>query len=138
MTKQIHSTCLGCIGNCGVIYTVEKNKIVKVNGDPKHPITKGFMCPKGRAVEEIRSHPERLKYPMKKKGEKGSGQWERISWDEALEMVSEKFSQAKKKYGAESVAISLGHTGIVSGFNSIIREFLHEFGSPNCLEELNN
>ena len=136
--KQIHSTCLGCVGNCGAFFTVEDNKIVQMKGDPDHPITRGFTCVKGRAVEQIRSSPERLKYPLKRKGARGSGQWDRISWDEALEVMSGNLSRAKEEYGAESVVIAIGHTGIVSGLNTPVRKFLHEFGSPNCREELNN
>jgi len=134
----LKSTCLGCGGNCGAIYEVEDNKIKKVKGDTEHPLTRGFICAKGLAVEDIRSSPERLKHPMKRMGKKGEGKWAQISWDEAIGEIAENLGRVKEEYGAESFAISAGYTGIISGLNPVSGRFLHEFGSPNKLEELNN
>ena len=140
MSKQkiVKSTCLGCIGNCGTIYQVEGNRIISAKGDPQHPITKGHICPKGRAVEEIRSSPDRLRRPLKRMGEKGGGRWKEISWEEAINEIAGKLIQVKEEYGPESFVLSVGFSGILAGFDHDIGKFLHLFGSPNRLVDLNN
>ncbi len=132
-TKVVRSVCLGSISSCGAIYHVEDNRIVKVEGDPEHPLTRGFICPKGVAVEEVRSHPERLLHPLKRVGERGSGKWKQISWDEAIDETATRLAEIKAKYGAESVVGNIGFSGVLAGLDPGIGEFLHEFGSPNRL-----
>ena len=136
--KIIKSTCMGCIGNCGIIYEVEDNKIVKVKGDPSNPITKGYLCVKGHAVEEIRSSPERLKYPLKRIGSKGAGAWQQISWEEATDEIAARLSQVIEQYGPEAFVLGMGFSGVISGFNPVTSKFLHLLGSPNRLEDMHN
>ncbi|MFH0844421.1 MAG: molybdopterin-dependent oxidoreductase [Pseudomonadota bacterium] len=136
--RKVNSTCLGCIGNCGAIYEVENNKILKVKGDPDHPLTKGYMCPKGMAVEEIRSAPDRLKHPLKRIGNKGEGKWDQISWEDAISEIAERLSRVKEKYGAEAVVIADGFAGVLSGLDPVVGKFAHSFGTPNRLVDLHN
>jgi len=135
--RTVKSNCLGCVGYCGAIYEVETNKIMKVKGDSKHPITGGYMCPKGRAVEEIRSSPERLRHPLKRMGAKGGGKWKQISWEEATDEIAERLIQVKEKHGPESFVLSVGALGVLAGLDHDIGKFLHLFGSPNRLVDLN-
>jgi len=135
-SKTVYSTCLGCVGNCGAIYEVENNKIVKVRGDKDHPLTKGYMCPKGMAAEEIRSAPERLKHPLKRIGDKGEGKWAQISWEEATDEIADRLAQVKKEYSAEAVAVADGFSGVLSGLDPDVGKFLHLFGSPNRVVDL--
>ena len=80
------STCKSCHGGCGVIATVENGRLVHLEGNPES-LTWGTMCAKGLAsIQEI-CNPNRLTYPLKRKGERGGGKWERISWEEALEII---------------------------------------------------
>ena len=86
MTSQgneqvFRSVCRVCHGGCGVIVSVRDGKVVKVKGDPESPMSKGWMCVKGMASPEIANHPDRLIKPLKRKGERGSGQWEVVSFD---------------------------------------------------------
>ena len=136
--KTVYSTCIGCIGNCGAIYEVENNKITKARGNPDHPITKGFMCPKGLAVEEIRSSPDRLKQPLKRTGQKGEGKWAAISWDEAIDEIADNLSSVKSAYGPEAVAVADGFSGVLAGLDPIVSKFVHAFGTPNRLVDLHN
>jgi len=131
VTKIVKSTCLGCISSCGVICEVEDNRIVKMKGDPEHRLTRGYICPRGSATEEIRSHPERLRYPLRRAGNKGEGKWKRISWDEAIDEIAGRLSEVKAKYGAESFVLNIGFVGVLSGLDPDIGRFLHLFGSPN-------
>ena len=134
--KLIHSTCMGCIGNCGGIYEVENNKIVSVKGDPDHPLTKGYMCPKGIVVEEIRSSPERLTHPLKRVGDRGEGEWAQIPWDEAIDEIAEKLTAISKECGPEAVVFSEGYISILGGLEPALTKFSELFGSPNRMVDL--
>ena len=89
--KQVKTVCRNCHGGCGVIAHVMGGKVVKVEGDPDSPISHGSMCAKGLAVTQMAYHPDRILHPMKK----NSGDWQRISWDEALDTVAGKFKEAQ-------------------------------------------
>jgi anaerobic selenocysteine-containing dehydrogenase len=136
--KTVMSTCLGCIGNCGAIYEVENNKIIKVKGNSDSPLTKGFMCPKGLAVEAIRSSPERLKHPLKRMEQRGQDKWAQITWEEAIDEIADTLYRIKKQYGAEAVAIADGFSGVLAGLDPVVSKFVHSFGTPNRLVDLHN
>jgi len=109
---------------------VENGTIVKVRGMPEHPLNKGTLCPKGAAAVDYFYSPDRLKYPMKRDGDK----WDRISWDEALSTIASKMTEIKQTYGAEAFAVCIGMSLLLSGSTTIglIRRFCYAFGSPNC------
>ena len=125
----IRSTCGLCAIGCGILIHLKKGRPVKVEGDPGHPLNRGALCVKGKASLEILIHPDRLTHPLKRKGERGSGQWARISWDEALESIARQFSHAKEVYGASSVAFIHGAAKGLQ--DSYLARFANVFGSPN-------
>ena len=107
--KKVRTTCFDCHSKCGVILTVDDdNNIVKVEGDPNHPVSEGILCTKAFSAQEIHTHPDRLRYPMRRAGERGEGKWERITWDEALDEIAERAKGYIDEYGAESVAFTCG------------------------------
>jgi len=124
--KKIRTACRSCHGGCGVIAHVKDDKVIKVEGDPESPISHGTLCSKGLAITQLAYHPDRVLYPMKKTG-KG---WERISWDEALDKVTEKFKEVIKEYGPESIVIGQG-TG--RDYESHLYRFANLLGTPNVL-----
>jgi len=125
----IKSACGFCYAGCGVRIHVENGKPVKIEGDPENPINKGLLCEKALASLEYLYHPERLRYPLKRKGNRGDGKWQRISWDEALDIVSERLQSAKKESGPESVVFIHGAAkGLQETF---LRRFANVFGTPN-------
>ena len=83
--KIVRTFCFSCRGGCGVQLHVKNNEIIKVEGDPDHPVSKGTLCPKGLAIKQLVHHPDRLKYPLRRVGKRGEGKWEQISWDEAFD-----------------------------------------------------
>ncbi len=95
-------------GGCGILVHVEEGRIVKIEGDPESPLNRGTLCAKGIAQIERLDHPDRLLYPMKRKGARGEGEWERISWDEALAILSEKIKKAIESEGPQSIAFAQG------------------------------
>ena len=122
----VKTVCRNCHGGCGVIAHVAGGKVVKVEGDPDSPISHGSMCSKGLAVTQMAYHPDRILHPMKKI----SGDWQRISWDEALDTVAGKFKEAQEKYGAESILIGQG-TG--RDFESHFSRLGNMLGTPNMI-----
>jgi len=132
--KTVRTICFDCHSRCGVIIEVEDNKLVSIKGDNEHPISRGYICMKAMAANEIINHPDRIRYPLKRVGKKGEGRFERISWDEALDTISERLLGYREQFGAESVAISCGTT---RGMPPWINTFLSQFGSPNFCNTVN-
>lgn len=98
------TTCpYDCPDGCGIIAKIENGRIVSVKGDTDHPRTGGYLCRKMQHYEEMIYHPERILYPMKRTGKKGEGAFERISWEEAIHTITEKWNEIITSYGAEAI-----------------------------------
>lgn len=94
---------------CGLILTVKDGKVAKVEGDPSHPISQGRLCVRCLAIDEVIYHPDRVIYPMKRAREdRGKDKWERITWDEAIDLICDKVNQIKADYGAQSIMVFNG------------------------------
>ena len=130
--KVVHTNCRACgHAGCGAFITLEDGKAVKIQGDKEHPISKGYLCRKARGfIQDMQYHKDRLLYPKKRVGKKGEGKWERISWDEALTTIAEKFNQIKEENGPESVIF--GH-GTGRSHHRFVYRVANAFGSPNVL-----
>ena len=106
----IKTTCKSCHGGCGVLASGENGRIVHIEGNPESK-TRGTVCAKGLAsIQEVRN-PNRIMYPMKRKGERGGCQWQRIGWEEAIATVAGKMQETRERYGARLVAVCLGILG---------------------------
>ena len=130
--RTVRTICQGCHCECGVLVTVEDGKVKKIEGDPNHPMNRGFTCVKGRAYHEVVHHPDRLKYPMKRIGAKGEGKWQRITWDQALNEIAQKLTEIKEKYGPEAIATIHG-TGPRPTKQSLPL-LLYSLNSPNRVD----
>jgi anaerobic selenocysteine-containing dehydrogenase len=121
--------CFGCWLQAGVLATVENGKVVKLKGEPGHPVNQGWICERSKAFIEHLYHEDRLNTPLKRLGKRGEGKWEKISWEDALDEVSARLEQIRTESGAEAVA-SVGGTG--RGFSEMFKvRFMNLFGSPN-------
>ena len=104
--KEYKSVCpYDCPDACGLIVSVDNNKVISVRGDRAHAFTRGTLCPKMTQKEKVIHSPLRLKSPMKRVGKKGIGedQYTRISWDEALDAIVNNFKETIDTYGSESI-----------------------------------
>jgi len=130
-TVVLKSVCRSCHGGCGVLMHVQDGVLVKVEGDPDSPLNHGRLCPIGTVTTDLVYHPDRLKYPMRRLGERGSGRWQRISWAEALDEISEKLLAIRDTYGPEAIALGTG-----TGRHHIrwVSRFGHALGTPNWCE----
>jgi anaerobic selenocysteine-containing dehydrogenase len=128
--KLIPTFCAMCgpSSGCGIMAKVVDGKFVGIESMPECPTNKGLNCPKAHAGPQWVYSPERLKYPMKRVGEKGEGKFQRITWDEAITLIADKLKEQKAKYGPESL-------GTVSparrSYSEYIYRFLMTHGSPN-------
>jgi anaerobic selenocysteine-containing dehydrogenase len=108
-----------CPDTCAMLVTVEDGRAVAVRGDPDHPFTRGGLCVKVNNYEKRVYSADRLLYPMRRSGPKGSGQFERISWDEALATIRDRWSAIISQSGPAAILpySYLGTEGILNGLN---------------------
>ena len=98
------SVCpLDCPDTCSVLIDLQGDRVVGLRGDPQHPITQGFACVKMARYPERQHHPDRLLQPQRRAGPKGSGQFEPITWDEALELIAAGIDRNRRRYGDTSL-----------------------------------
>jgi len=110
-TKVVR-TCASGFGchnlGCGLKVFVKDGEIQKIEGDPEHPITKGRLCVRCLTAKDYFNHPDRILYPIRRKGPRGSNEWESISWDEALDTIIENYEKVRDTYGINSVSVWCG------------------------------
>jgi anaerobic selenocysteine-containing dehydrogenase len=135
-TRVVHAACPhDCPDACGVLITVQDGRAVRIQGDPGHPVTRGFLCAKvARYLDRVYS-PDRVLYPYRRIAPKGSRacnqqDFQRISWDEALDEIATRFQQIARQHGAEAILpYSYGGTlGVLNGA-SMDRRFFHRLGA---------
>lgn len=120
-TKVVRGACpQDCPDTCAFLYHVQEGRLVEVTGDPEHPMTQGRLCVKLKDFAEHHYHPERVLYPMKRVGPKGSGHFERISWDDALAEIKKNWDRIIAEHGAQAIMphCYLGHQGTLNGLTS--------------------
>jgi len=120
-----------CPDTCGLVVTVENGRAVKLRGDPDHPFTKGFLCQKVSHYLDRVYHRDRLLYPMRRVGPKGTGQFERISWDEAVRTIAERFRLIASSPDGPQVILPYSYAGTMGKlmYGSLDRRFFHRLGA---------
>ncbi len=125
--KTFRNVCpRNCYDTCGIISYVKNGKLIKVEGDSKHGYTKGRLCAKGYAYTQYVYSPDRLRYPLRQYP-RGSGNWERISWEQAIGIIADKMLELNKRYGSNlslsynkaTGNLGLLHHAVEGMFNSI-------------------
>src|SRR5215831_3775223 len=98
-----HSVCaLDCPDTCAMLVQVENGRATRLRGDPDHSVTRGFLCGKVAQYLNREYSPERLLYPQKRVGGKGEDRFERVSWDEALDIIAERLGAVSRDFGPEA------------------------------------
>ncbi len=125
----VKSTCGLCYSGCGILVHTTDGQVTKVTGDPDSPVNRGTLCAKGRASLEYLYHPDRLKRPLRRVGERGAGEWRPVSWDEALDAVADELANARDTHGVESIAFVQGAAkGLQDSYGE---RLVNAFGTPN-------
>ncbi|MGG1396521.1 molybdopterin-dependent oxidoreductase [Bacillus salipaludis] len=121
---------LDCPDQCGLLVQKENGKIVKVEGDPNHPVTQGHICNKVRNMADRLNDVKRLKYPLRRTGRKGEGQFERITWEEAIQAITARWKNLIQTDGPESILpySFYGNMGNLSA-EGMDRRFFHRLGA---------
>jgi len=128
--KGIPSLCQLCPARCGIIGYLEGDQLVKIGGNPKHPNNLGKLCSRGLAGVNLAYDPDRIASPMMRRGERGKGQWEKISWEKAYSEIAARLKTIYQSGGKESFVFQSEHEP-----NGIIRQFLEAFGKPLMINE---
>ncbi|KKN19728.1 hypothetical protein LCGC14_0942870 [marine sediment metagenome] len=122
-----------CPDTCSMVYEVENGQLLSVKGNKDHPMTRGGLCVKLKDYEKRHYHEDRLLYPMRRTGPKGSGQFEQISWDEALDEITSRWKSIISEYGPRAILpySYLGNQGLVHGLNGG-DAFFNKMGATVC------
>ena len=138
MAAQLKETYYGgcphdCPDTCSMIFEVEDGKLTGVHGNKDHPMTRGGLCVKLDDYEKRHYHPDRILHPLRRTGPKGSKQFERISWDEALNEVVSRWKEIIGEYGTQAIVpySYLGHQGLIHGLNGG-DAFFNKLGATVC------
>ena len=142
MKRVVHAACPhDCPDACGVLITVEDGKATKIQGDPAHPVTRGFLCAKvAKYLDRVHS-PQRVLYPMRRVVPKGptpltaeaavaTHPFQRISWDEVLDEITDRFRAISNEFGPEAI-LPYSYGGTLGALNggSMDRRFFHRLGA---------
>ena len=117
---SIRTTCRLCLVRCGMLVEThdetsvtgdnalpnsQPGDIIKFIGDRDHPLSKGYLCIKGKVSQDMMESPNRVIYPQKRVGERGSGKWERVTWDEALDDIAARMNAIIDEHGARAISV---------------------------------
>lgn len=126
----VNSSCMLCVWDCGIKAHVEDGKLVKTEGLPEHPVSNGYVCPRGENLPAYVYSDSRLLYPYRRK----NNTLERITWDQAFDICAENLTKVKEKYGAKSLAIFCGSVGVENiEVAAFAQRFKSAYNTPNLL-----
>ncbi|MFH1123027.1 MAG: molybdopterin-dependent oxidoreductase [Pseudomonadota bacterium] len=124
--QAFKSCCFFCNSGCDCVVYVRDGRVERIEGDPESTTTRGKLCAKGLASKQVLYHPDRLKTPLKRVGERGSGRWEPLSWDLALESIAENLTRIRDRYGPQGVVMA---TGTSRGWAEVFSRFTNVYKS---------
>jgi anaerobic selenocysteine-containing dehydrogenase len=151
MKNVVHAACPhDCPDACGVLITVQDGRATRIQGDPAHPTTRGFLCAKvAKYLDRVYS-PDRVLYPMRRVGPKGpdagedarstlgtASTWERITWDQALDEIADRFKKIIAEFGSEAI-LPYSYGGTLGALNgaSMDRRLFHRMGASQLLRAI--
>ena len=123
----IHTMCEMCVWRCGVVAKIKGGRVVKLEGNPEHPHSRGRLCARGQAGLMNTYDPDRVLTPLIREGKRGEGLFRKASWEEALDKVAENMLKIKEQYGPEAMVFSSTHNLSQVQFENL----LYGYGSPN-------
>jgi thiosulfate reductase/polysulfide reductase chain A len=123
----VYSMCEMCVWRCGLMAKVRNGRVVKLEGNPEHPHSRGNLCPRGQSGLMNTYDPDRVLTPLVRVGKRGEGLFRQASWNEALDIVADNMQKIKDKYGPEAMVFSSTHNLSQVQFENL----LYAYGSPN-------
>ncbi|MDP3775215.1 MAG: molybdopterin-dependent oxidoreductase [Gemmatimonadales bacterium] len=133
LEERRNSTCLICPSRCGIRGRVVDGRLVRIDGNPLHPLSRGGLCPRGPAAVQTLYHPERLRTPLVRVGAPGAGSWRAVSYDGALSLLARQLGQLRSAGRPETLAVLAGYCA--GSMDEAWRQFLRAYGSPNYVAD---
>ncbi len=130
--RVVHAACPhDCPDTCAMLVTVENGRAIEIRGDPSHPPTQGVLCTKVARYLERTYSPERVLHPMRRVGRKGEGRFERISWDEALDTIAQRFGAIAASPDGPQAILPYSYAGTMGllQYGSLGHRFFHRLGA---------
>lgn len=128
MPTQALRTCTLCEAMCGLVITTEGDKVVDIRGDADDPLSKGHICPKAVALQDIHTDPDRIRRPMKRIGT----EWKEIGWDEAITLAVDGIRAVQRQHGRDAIASYVGNPTVHSlGAMLFVGDFLRSLRTKN-------
>lgn len=129
MEERKVTFCRICEAHCGMVATVEDGRVTQLRPDPDHPLSTGYACPKGIAMTDVQNDPDRVLHPLRKTA---SGEFERVTWREALNDIGTRLRAVRERHGATSIGWYMGNPGAFSYSHPLwVKGFLDGLGSPH-------
>ncbi|MFD0687140.1 molybdopterin-containing oxidoreductase family protein [Actinomadura fibrosa] len=128
-TMQVHTYCRICEPLCGLEATVRDGELLQIRPDREHPLSKGFACPKGIAMAEVQNDPDRVLHPLRRRPD---GEFERVSWDEALGDIARRLNAIRREHGGSSIGWYFGNPATFSYSHPLwMNSFMAALKSPH-------
>lgn len=123
--RIVPTTCFNCESACGMLAYIDKenNEVRKFEGNPYHPGSRGRNCAKGPATINQLNDPDRILYPLKRKGKRGDGEWERVSWNEVLDDIAGRIRKALQEERHNEVVYHVGRPGHEGYMDRILKSW---------------
>lgn len=132
MAEHKHTYCRICEPLCGMTATVEDGRLVQLRPDRDHPLSQGFACPKGIAFEQVHNDPDRVLHPLRRRPGGAPGEFERVSWQEAMGDIRARLRAIHDAHGAEAIGWYWGNPGAFSlSHTAWLAAFMTALGSPH-------
>ena len=127
------SACLLCPARCGIRGRTVDGELVRITGNPLHPMSRGGVCPRGIAGVQMLYHPERLASPMARVGPRGAGEWQPLTRDGAIDLIVERLGGLREAGRPEALALLAGYCS--GTMQDLLHQFILAFGSPNYIAD---
>jgi len=123
------SSCRSCPAGCGILVRVSEGRAKKIEGNPEHPVNRGRLCGRGQAVLQELYHPDRVPQPLKRTGARGSGEFTKITWEEALTLLVGQLKNLQREKATDRLCLMTPQlTGTLA---ELTTRFMRSYGSPN-------
>ncbi len=126
-SSEVATLCEMCVWRCGVLARIKNGRVIKLEGNPDHPHSRGKLCPRGQAGIMTTYDPDRVLTPLMRVGKRGEGKFRAVSWEEALDFTASNMLRIKQRYGPEAMIFSSTHSLTQPQFENLMLAY----GSPN-------
>ncbi|MCP4540187.1 MAG: molybdopterin-dependent oxidoreductase [Chloroflexi bacterium] len=128
---MVPTVCRICPSGCGVMVRVVDGRAVKIEGNPRHPLNQGKVCPRAQAARQVLYDPDRIQQPQQQTGKRGESQWQPISWEDAIAQVTERLSGMYGRGQAHTLVFL--HNAPPGHTRELIDLFCRAYGTPNAI-----